>query len=75
MKQPVSATPFRNNIKQEAIDHSYFIYTVKNGDFTMRIARIFYNDFRKYKEIEQDNNLIEPYHLHKGDLLKIRINQ
>jgi LysM repeat protein len=75
MKQPVLASPVPNKVKQDTIGHSYFVYTVKKGDFTMRIARIFYNDWRKYKEIEQDNNLVEPYHLHKGDVLKIRINQ
>ncbi|MBL7692745.1 MAG: hypothetical protein JNM41_14225 [Flavipsychrobacter sp.] len=64
-----------NNVKQDSIVQSYFMYSVKNGDFTIKIARIFFNDWRKYKEIEQDNNLVEPYHLHKGDVLKIRINQ
>lgn len=64
-----------SNVKQDSIGQSYFMYSVKKGDFTIKIARIFFNDWRKYKEIEQDNNLVEPYHLHKGDVLKIRINQ
>ena len=69
----VSSVP--TTVKRDSVGHAYFVYRVKKGDFTMRIARLFYNDWRRYKEIEQDNNLVEPYHLHKGDALKIRINQ
>ena len=48
-------------------------YKVKNGDYPSKIAHFFYNDWRMYKKIEADNNLIQPYILKVGQLLTIKL--
>jgi nucleoid-associated protein YgaU len=50
-------------------------YKVKKGDYTSKIAEIFYNDWRMYKKIETDNNLKQPYILNVGQLLTIKFNK
>lgn len=50
-------------------------YKVRYGDYPSKIAQFFYNDWKMYKKIETDNNLIQPYTLQVGQLLKIKIYQ
>lgn len=50
-------------------------YVVKKGDYPYKIAKFFYNDGSKYKQIEADNNLIKPYTLKVGQILTIKISQ
>lgn len=50
-------------------------YKVKSGDYTSKIAYFFYNDWQMYKQIEADNNLIQPYILKVGQTLNIKIKQ
>tara|TARA_B110000114_G_C15096387_1_gene401726 strand:- start:3231 stop:3731 length:501 start_codon:yes stop_codon:yes gene_type:complete len=50
-------------------------YTVKKGDYPYKIAQFFYNDGNKYKQIEADNDLEQPYTLKVGQILKIKIPQ
>lgn len=50
-------------------------YVVKKGDYPYKIAQFFYNDGSKYKQIEADNNLEQPYTLKVGQVLTIKISQ
>ena len=50
-------------------------YVVKKGDYPYKIAQFFYNDGSKYKQIEADNNLVQPYTLKVGQVLTIKISQ
>lgn len=50
-------------------------YVVKKGDYPYKIAKFFYNDGNKYKKIETDNGLEQPYTLKVGQILKIKIPQ
>lgn len=50
-------------------------YKVKSGDCITRIARLYYNDYYKYKKIEEDNKLVRPYKLHPGQLLIINLGK
>jgi LysM repeat protein len=50
-------------------------YIVKKGDYPYKIAQFFYNDGNKYKRIEADNNLVQPYTLSVGQVLNIKISQ
>lgn len=50
-------------------------YIVKSGDNTSKIAQFFFNDWKMYKKIEADNNLIHPYILQIGQPLTIKIKQ
>lgn len=50
-------------------------YVVKKGDYPYKIAQFFYNDGSKYKQIETDNNLEQPYTLKVGQVLTIKILQ
>jgi hypothetical protein len=49
-------------------------YVVKKGDYPYKLARFFYNDGSKYKQIEADNNLVQPYILKVGQTLTIKIS-
>lgn len=49
-------------------------YIVKKGDYPYKIAQFFYNDGGKYKQIEADNNLVQPYTLKVGQVLTIKIS-
>jgi len=49
-------------------------YQVKKGDFPYKIAEFFYNDGSKYKQIEADNNLKQPYTLKTGQILIIKLS-
>ena len=53
----------------------YINYVVRKGDYPYKIAQFFYNDGRKYKQIESDNNLEQPYVLRVGQVLTIKITQ
>ena len=50
-------------------------YVVKKGDYPYKIAQFFYNEGNKYKQIEVDNNLEQPYTLKVGQILTIKIPQ
>jgi len=50
-------------------------YVVRKGDYPYKIAKFFYNDGSKYKQIETDNNLEQPYTLKVGQVLIIKISQ
>lgn len=50
-------------------------YVVKKGDYPYKIAQFFYNEGSKYKQIEADNNLEQPYTLKVGQVLTIKISQ
>lgn len=50
-------------------------YVVKKGDYPYKIAKFFYNDGNKYKKIEVDNDLKQPYKLKVGQILNIKITQ
>ncbi|MDG1245916.1 MAG: LysM peptidoglycan-binding domain-containing protein [Polaribacter sp.] len=50
-------------------------YVVKKGDYPYKIAKFFYNDGNKYKKIESDNDLEQPYTLKVGQILNIKIPQ
>lgn len=50
-------------------------YVVKKGDYPYKIAQFIYNDGSKYKQIEADNNLAQPYTLKVGQVLTIKISQ
>ena len=50
-------------------------YVVQKGDYPYKIAKFFYNDGNKYKQIEADNSLEQPYTLKVGQILKIKIPQ
>jgi nucleoid-associated protein YgaU len=70
-----------NGIKEntiEAIDRNHEViinYIVRKGDYPYKIAEFFYNDGSKYKQIEIDNNLKQPYVLRVGQVLIIKISQ
>jgi len=50
-------------------------YVVKKGDYPYKISKFFYNDGNKYKQIEADNDLEQPYTLKVGQILNIKIPQ
>lgn len=50
-------------------------YVVKKGDYPYKIAQFFFNDGSKYKQIETDNDLKQPYILQVGQVLTIKISQ
>ncbi len=50
-------------------------YVVKKGDYPHKIAKFFYGDGNKYKQIEADNALEQPYTLKVGQVLLIKISQ
>ncbi len=50
-------------------------YIVRKDDFPYKIAQFFYGDGMKYKKIEADNALIQPYVLKVGQTLIIKIPQ
>jgi hypothetical protein len=52
-----------------------FIYQVKSGDNLGKIAKLFFNDYRMYEKIAEDNNLNKPYLLAIGQPLTIKIEQ
>jgi hypothetical protein len=50
-------------------------YVVKKGDYSYKIAQFFYGDGNRYKQIEADNELKQPYTLKVGQILLIKISQ
>jgi len=50
-------------------------YIVRKGDYPYKIAEFFYNDGSKYKQIEEDNDLKQPYTLKVGQILTIKLSQ
>ena len=49
-------------------------YIVKKGDNPSKLAAFFYNDWSKYKLIEDENNLHGNYMIFPGDTLRIKLN-
>lgn len=49
-------------------------YVVKKGDYPYKIAQFFYGDGNRYKQIEADNELKQPYTLKVGQILLIKIS-
>lgn len=50
-------------------------YVVKKGDYPYKIAQFFFGDGNRYKQIEADNELKQPYTLKVGQILLIKISQ
>lgn len=50
-------------------------YVVKKGDYPYKIAQFFYGDGNLYKQIEADNNLVQPYTLKVGQVLEIKLKK
>ncbi|WP_247233752.1 LysM peptidoglycan-binding domain-containing protein [Telluribacter sp. SYSU D00476] len=50
-------------------------YVVKKGDYPYKIAQFFYGDGNRYKQIEAENKLEQPYTLKVGQILLIKITQ
>ena len=48
-------------------------YKIKRGDCLSKIAYNFFGDWSKYTKIESDNNLVKPYKLAQGQIIKIKI--
>lgn len=71
LKQPSLTEPLVNPKQSETVIE----YKVRLGDYPSKIAQFFYNDWKMYKKIEADNNLVQPYTLKVGQTLKIKIPQ
>ena len=64
------------NLQKESLEKEVVIkYKIKFGDYPSKIAEFFYNNWRMHKEIEEDNNLHQPYTLIVGHTLLIRIKK
>jgi nucleoid-associated protein YgaU len=61
--------------KNEGSNVAIIKYAVRQGDFPFNIAQLFYGDGRRYKQIEVDNDLKQPYTLKVGQILLIKISQ
>jgi len=48
-------------------------YKIRSGDCLSKIAYNFYGDWSKYSKIESDNNLVKPYRLIQGQIIKIKL--
>lgn len=48
-------------------------YKIKKGDCLSKIAYNFFGDWSKYSKIESDNNLVKPYKLAQGQIIKIKM--
>ena len=57
--------------KPQESDKGYVLYTVKKGDGLMKIAREFYGDASRYKDIAKFNGITDPYKIKVGQVLKI----
>lgn len=76
--QSVNATVYKEENNQQPIEvkqDATIKYVVKKGDYLYKISQFFYNDGSKYKQIEADNNLEQPYTLKVGQVLSIKISQ
>jgi hypothetical protein len=71
----ISVNPTNVSESETAKKEIIIQYKVKSGDYTSKIAHFFYNDWQMYKQIEADNNLIQPYILKVGQTLNIKIKQ
>jgi nucleoid-associated protein YgaU len=73
---PVEKTPAETVSTDEApkpkeSDKGYVLYTVKPGDGLMKIARQFYGDARRYKDIAKFNGITDTDKIKVGQVLKI----
>lgn len=64
-----------SHLNESKQNETFIKYKVKKGDCLSKIATFFFNDWRKFKEIETDNNLRKPYILKVGQTLTIKIKQ
>ncbi|MBS1631358.1 MAG: LysM peptidoglycan-binding domain-containing protein [Bacteroidetes bacterium] len=71
LKQTSVKEPIVNPKQSETVIE----YKVRFGDYPSKIAQFFFNDWKMYKKIEADNNLVQPYTLKVGQTLKIKIPQ
>jgi hypothetical protein len=62
-----------NQDHQSDLENLSMIYIVKPGDNLSKIAHFFYNDWEKYKMIEQENNLAPNHILLPNEKLKISL--
>lgn len=75
IQSSISANLTNDSVSKTAEKVIIIQYKVKSGDCTSKIAQFFYNDWEMYKQIEADNNLIQPYILKVGQTLNIKIRQ
>ena len=68
---PAETTSTDETPKAQESDKGYVLYTVKKGDGLMKIAREFYGDASRYKEIAKFNDITDPYKIKVGQVLKI----
>ena len=64
---------FLSKVNTNSKNELIFNYKVKQGDCLSKIAEYFYDDAKMYKCIEIENNLIYPYKLRIGQIVKIKI--
>ncbi len=67
----VSSPPISKTSEEGVIVH----YKVKPGDCLSKIAQLFYNDWKMYKQIEISNNLHGKYNLTVGKVLNIKLEK
>lgn len=76
---PDTIKPATSNVPDSAnISHAgshTITYMVRQGDCPSVIAQFFYNDWKMYKKIEKDNNLLPGYILKVGQPLVIKLNK
>jgi len=54
-------------LKNEMRDSGAIVrYRIRQGDYPAKIASFFFNDWKRYKQIEKDNKLIQTYQLRVG---------
>ena len=70
----LTLAPAKPVVKEQANRSGTIIHTVRNGDTFWIIAKKYYNDGRKFKQVASDNGLSVKTKLRKGQKLKIRTN-
>lgn len=73
IKTAISNVP--DSTKISHAESHIITYTVRQGDCPSVIAHFFYNDWKMYKKIEKDNNLLPGYILKVGQHLIIKLNK
>ena len=68
---PTEAPSTDETPKAQEDEKGYVLYTVKRGDGLMKIARQFYGDASRYKEIAKFNGLTDANKIKVGQVLKI----
>ena len=70
-EKPAETASTDETPKAPESDKGYVLYTVKTGDGLMKIARQFYGDASRYKEIAKFNDITDPDKIKVGQVLKI----